>query len=166
MSQLTVADIFTISNALVLPGWVLLVVLPLWKWTRIFAAYLIPGLLSLLYFVVMISDVGSVKGGFSSIHDVGEMFRNEWLLLAGWVHYLAFDLFVGAWEVRDAQRLEVPYWYVVPCLGLTFLAGPIGLLAYFGVRAAVVRSWPGAEPPTSHRTPRPRPPVPPPARQS
>lgn len=157
MPDLSVADIFAISNVSVLPGWILLAVAPAWKWTRILAAYLIPGVLSVLYLAVMISDVGSFSGGFTSIAAVGAMFQNEWLLLAGWVHYLAFDLFVGAWQVRDAQRLEVPHWYVVPCLALTFLVGPIGLAAYFGVRAAVVRKWPGQEPPTSHRTPRTRP---------
>jgi hypothetical protein len=67
------------------------------------------------------------------------------------VHYLAFDLFIGAWQVRDAQRLEVPHLLVVPCLALTFVVGPLGLLAYFIVRVAVVRKWPGEEPPRSHR---------------
>jgi Domain of unknown function (DUF4281) len=154
---MTVSAYFVISNAVVLPGWILLAVLPAWKWTRILAAYVIPGGLSLLYLALMVSDVGAFSGGFTSIHAVGEMFQNEWLLLAGWVHYLAFDLFVGAWEVRDAQRLEVPHAFVVPCLALTFLVGPIGLAAYFVVRAAVVRKLPGMEPPTSHRAPRSRP---------
>lgn len=156
MPGFSVADIFTYSNAMVLPGWILLAVAPAWKWTRILSAYVIPGSLSLLYLVVMMMDPGGFSGGFTSITAVGQMFRNEWLLLAGWVHFLAFDLFVGAWEVRDAQRLEVPHWYVLPCLALTFIAGPIGLVAYFIVRAGVVRKWPGQEPPTSHRTPRQR----------
>ncbi len=56
------------------------------------------------------------------------------MLLAGWLHYLAFDLFVGAWEVRDASTHGVPHVLVVPCLLLTFLLGPIGLLAYHAVR--------------------------------
>lgn len=159
---MTPADLFLLSNAIVLPGWILLAVLPAWKWTRILAAYAIPVGLSVLYSIVMVSDVGRFSGSFASIQDVGHLFQNEWLLLAGWVHYLAFDLFVGAWEVRDAQRLEVPHMYVLPCLALTFIAGPIGLTAYFVVRAAVVRKWPGVEPPTSHRTPRTRPPVTPP----
>jgi hypothetical protein len=153
---MTPADLFLYANATVLPGWLLLAVLPAWKWTRILAAYLIPGVLSLLYFALMISDVGLFSGGFTSVDAVRQMFDNDWMLLAGWVHYLAFDLFVGAWEVRDAQRLEVPHAFVVPCLILTFVAGPIGLTAYFVVRAFVVRKWPGVEPPTSHRNPRSR----------
>ena len=68
-----------------------------------------------------------------------KLFADPWLLLAGWVHYLVFDLFLGAWEVRDAQRLRIPHLLVVPCLVLTFLFGPVGLLLYGIVRAARTR---------------------------
>ncbi len=56
------------------------------------------------------------------------LFENPYLLLAGWVHFLAFDLLVGAWEVRDARRVGITHLLVVPCLLLTFMAGPVGLL--------------------------------------
>jgi hypothetical protein len=55
-------------------------------------------------------------------------------LLAGWTHYLAFDLFIGGWEVRDAQRRGVPHLFIVPALVLTFLLGPAGLLLYLATR--------------------------------
>ena len=58
-----------------------------------------------------------------------------WLLLAGWIHYLAFDLFVGSWEVRDAQERGIPHLAVVPCLLLTFMFGPAGWFLYNLVRA-------------------------------
>ena len=66
-------------------------------------------------------------------------FSVEQTMLAGWVHYLVFDLFVGAWEVRDARRVGVHHLLVVPCLALTFMAGPIGLLLYLGLRAGIAR---------------------------
>ncbi|HEU6452531.1 MAG TPA: ABA4-like family protein, partial [Gemmatimonadaceae bacterium] len=66
-------------------------------------------------------------------------FENPWALLAGWVHYLAFDLFVGGWEVRDAQRRGIPHLLVVPALVLTFLFGPGGLLLYLAIRSLVRR---------------------------
>ena len=59
-----------------------------------------------------------------------KLFTNEWATLAGWIHYLAFDLFVGAWEVKDAQEKNISHWFVIPCLILTFLFGPIGFLLY------------------------------------
>jgi hypothetical protein len=59
---------------------------------------------------------------------------NRWALLAGWTHYLAFDLFIGGWEVRDAQRRGIPHLLIVPALVLTFLLGPAGLLFYLAIR--------------------------------
>ncbi len=56
-------------------------------------------------------------------------------VVAGWIHYLVFDLFVGAWEVRDARRRGVNHLAVVPCLLLTLLLGPIGLMLYLAIRA-------------------------------
>src|SRR4051812_21348401 len=55
------------------------------------------------------------------------------MLLAGWTHYLAFDLFVGRWEVRDAQRRGIPHLLITPALVLTFLLGPAGFLFYLPV---------------------------------
>ena len=71
---------------------------------------------------------------------VAKLFSNRWLLLAGWIHYLAFDLFIGAWEVRDAQDLGISHFIVIPCLLLTFLFGPAGLLLYFVIRVARLRA--------------------------
>ena len=80
-------------------------------------------------------DSGRIRG------YVMLLFSNPYFALAGWVHYLVFDLFIGAWQVRDARRRGIPHLYVLPCLFLTLMAGPIGLLAYitlrFGMRRAV-----------------------------
>lgn len=131
--------LFSLSSTAVLPGWLLLALAPRWRHTaRLVCAVIIPGLLAVLYLAVIAARWGGAEGGFSSLADVQKLFADPWLLLAGWVHYLAFDLFVGAWEVRDAGRLGIPHLLVVPCLGLTFLFGPVGLLLYGvlrGVRA-------------------------------
>jgi hypothetical protein len=68
------------------------------------------------------------------------LFQNKWLLLAGWIHYLAFDLFIGSWQVRDAAKQGISHWLVIPCLALTFMFGPIGLLLYFLLRGVKVSS--------------------------
>jgi hypothetical protein len=57
------------------------------------------------------------------------------LLAAGWVHYLAFDLFVGAWIAERGAALGLPHWQLVPVLLLTFMFGPAGLLAFILLRA-------------------------------
>ncbi|MDQ3168700.1 MAG: ABA4-like family protein [Acidobacteriota bacterium] len=138
-------QLFTLANLSVVPAWLLLAILPKWKWTRIIAAYALPAGLAVVYFLIMLQEFDLDGGGFGSLQEVGRLFQNPWMLLAGWIHYLAFDLFVGAWEVRDASRLNVPHAYVIPCLLLTFLAGPVGLLLYFIVRISVVRRLPGRD---------------------
>ena len=134
--------LFSICSTLVVPGWLLLVFAPRWKWSaRIIAGVIIPLLLGLVYLYLVITHFGEPGGGFGSLAQVSQLFQNPYKLLAGWVHYLAFDLFVGSWEVRDSQRLGIHHLLVVPCLALTFLLGPIGLLLYFALRFIMKRRF-------------------------
>ncbi len=127
--------LFSICNTAVLPGWLLLVVAPRWKWTKLLInSCLLPLLLAVVYLFLIIAHFGQTEGGFGSLADVSKLFQNPHALLAGWIHYLAFDLFVGSWEVRDAERHRINHLLVIPCLILTFLLGPIGLLLYFILR--------------------------------
>lgn len=142
---MTPSQLFTFANLAVLPGWLLLIVMPKWRWTRIVAAYALPAALGIVYLLIMAQQFDMDGGGFGSLGEVSRLFENPWLLLAGWIHYLAFDLFVGAWQVRDAWRLGIRHTYVIPCLLLTFLIGPVGLLLYFIVRISIVRRLPGRE---------------------
>lgn len=132
--------VFSVASSVVLPGWLMLVLAPRWRHTaRLVGAVVIPGLLAFLYAAIIAASWGGAEGGFSSLADVQKLFADPWILLAGWIHYLVFDLFIGAWEVRDAQRLGIPHLLVVPCLVLTFLFGPVGLLLYGIVRAVRTR---------------------------
>lgn len=131
---------FSIAGNLALAGWALLIFLPRWRHaTRLIAAVLIPALLAVAYVALFLLGVPGAEGGFGSLDDVAALFENRTVLLAGWIHYLAFDLFIGAWEVRDAQRVGITHWLVIPCLVLTFLAGPAGLLLYLALRAGMRR---------------------------
>jgi|SRR5690606_19289882 len=139
---MTAAQAFSLANLAVVPGWLMLLFLPRRRETRMLAAYVLPSVLGVAYLLIMVREYGTSGGGFGSLEQVAQLFQNPWLLLAGWLHYLAFDLFIGAWQVRDAARLSIPHAYVVPCLFLTFLAGPIGLFVYFMIRAMIVRRLP------------------------
>jgi len=134
--------LFALATLLVFPAWLLLILVPSWKWTRVVAAYLTPALLGIAWATLMAGQLAPHGGGFGSLEQLTEMARDPYILVAVWLHNLILDVFLGAWEVRDAQRLGVPHLYVVPCLIVTFLAGPLGLLAYFVVRIAVVRRFP------------------------
>jgi len=134
--------LFALANVSVLPAWILLTLLPGWKWTRVVAAYVTPAILGLAWTVLMAGRFTPHGGGFGSLEELIELSRDSYILVAVWLHNLILDVFLGAWEVRDAQRLGVPHGFVIPCLIVTFLAGPVGLLLYFGVRIAVVRRLP------------------------
>ncbi|HZS08631.1 MAG TPA: ABA4-like family protein [Blastocatellia bacterium] len=126
--------LFTVCNNFALLGWLLLVFAPRWKWTaRLVIAGVVPLLLAAVYLFLIVMTFGKAEGGFNSLAGVAKLFQHEWVLLAGWVHYLVFDLFVGSWEVSDAQKLKINHLLVVPCLIMTFLLGPIGFLMYHAV---------------------------------
>lgn len=128
-------QIFSIVNLLSIVGWLLLVILPRWRVTRVVVlSGAIPLLLSTAYLILIVLFFGNADGGFDSLANVMKLFSNEWVVLAGWIHYLAFDLFVGAWEVRDSAERGVSHWFVIPCLFLTFMLGPIGFLSYIAIR--------------------------------
>ena len=135
-------NLFALANLVVLPAWILLILVPSWKWTRVIAAYITPAILGLSWAVLMAGQFAPHGGGFGSLDQLRELAKDPYILVAVWLHNLLLDVFLGAWEVRDAQRLGVSHAYVIPCLILTFLAGPVGLLTYFAVRIAVVKRVP------------------------
>jgi hypothetical protein len=65
---------------------------------------------------VFFPGVSPAEGGFGTLAEVKALFSVDALLLAGWIHYLAFDLFIGAWIVRDSQTHDLRHWVVIPCL--------------------------------------------------
>ncbi|MCA1626133.1 MAG: DUF4281 domain-containing protein [Acidobacteria bacterium] len=124
-------QIFSIANLIAMISWILLIIAPRWFLTRkVVLSGAVPLLLSVTYLVLIAALFNSSEGGFSSLAGVMKLFTYEWMVLAGWIHYLAFDLFVGVWEVKDAQAKNISHWFVIPCLFLTFMLGPIGFLLY------------------------------------
>jgi Domain of unknown function (DUF4281) len=128
-------QIFSIANVAALCAWLLLIVLPGRPWVTRLAGVAVPAAFAVLYSVIIAMHFFSSDGGFSSLPDVARLFSNPWLLLAGWIHYLAFDLLVGSWEARDARERGINNLLVIPCLVMTFMFGPAGWLLYLGVRS-------------------------------
>ena len=131
---MTAELLFSILNLIAMAAWLPLVFLPRARWATAVVPVAVPGLLGLIYVALVAASLPWGEGGFSSLAGVKALFENPWALLAGWAHYLAFDLFIGGWQVRDAQRRGIPHLLVVPALVLTFLFGPAGLLLYLAFR--------------------------------
>jgi hypothetical protein len=134
--------IFQVSNNLALIGWLLLIVIPHWRWTKRVIVGILITILSVLY-VVYISQsfhAGDFQN-FGSLQGIMSLFTNEGAVLAGWIHYLAFDLMVGLFIITNARKNDIKHWVIIPCLLFTFMLGPLGLLLYFIIRFIKTRQY-------------------------
>ncbi|KUO50998.1 MAG: hypothetical protein APF78_07205 [Sphingomonadales bacterium BRH_c3] len=140
--------IFGAANMMALIAWACLILLPRWPALLSAILYLGVALLSMLYAGILLSLLagwadpgGSMEGGnFNSIEGVQALFSAKGGLTLGWVHYLAFDLFVGLWIARDADAKGFSRIVQAPILLATFLAGPLGLFAWLLVREPRARA--------------------------
>ena len=135
---------FAFASNLAVLGWLLLVaslfVPTAWRARlRLLGGRVVPVLLAAGYVVALVVWWPDARGqgGFGSLAEVATLFSVPGLLLAGWVHYLAFDLLVGRWEIDDSGVGGLAAWWLVPCLILTFLFGPAGWLLYLLARTAM-----------------------------
>ena len=137
---MTLEGLFSAFSGFVLLGWLALLVAPLRRGVAVTAARWVAVILCGGYFAMLVAGLagqGPPPGAsFDSLSGVRLLLSTPEALLAGWVHYLAFDLFVGSWQVEDAPAANIPHWMLLPCLALTFVAGPVGLLLYFVIKAA------------------------------
>ncbi len=130
-NHMTPETLFAVANPIALIGWLVLIAgiilnQPLLR-DRI-AGLAIPFLLSAVYTVTILVHWWSAEGGFGSLAEVQTLFTQGWIALAGWVHYLAYDLFIGAYLARRVMEARLPRLTLVPILPLAFLFGPIGFV--------------------------------------
>lgn len=131
------AQLFQVANTTALISWVILILIP--RRAAPVLRVVVPVGMALLYIWALTTAPANPDGGFGSLAQVKSLFTQDRALLAGWVHYLAFDLFVGCWMVLDAAEQKLHRLLVVPCLLLTFMFGPVGLLLYYLLRVVVRR---------------------------
>ena len=132
-------QLFHAAGDVVLPCWLLLILAPRWRWTQRVCTFVAPLLIAALYGWLLVAHKSPPGSGFGSLAQVAVLFSSPYALLAGWIHYLAFDLFIGSWETRDGLRLGISRWLLLPCQVLTFLFGPLGLALYLLLKAGLRR---------------------------
>lgn len=139
---MTLDNAFQLANTLVLPQWLLMIFAPRWRGTQwLMNTLLIPGLLALMYIFYLFTSNSSLDvQSFSTLAGVVALFKQEQAVLAGWIHYLAFDLVAGSWILRNAQERGINHLLLVPCLLLCFMLGPCGLLLYLLIRFLPAKS--------------------------
>lgn len=138
-------DLFGLASAAVLPGWLILILAPrghklggLWVWLDRVPALILPFGLSALYTGLILAHfAGAEGGGFGSIAQVRALFASDYGLLAGWVHYLAFDLMIGAMMAGQMDKMGLSRLSQAPLLGLIFLFGPLGVFLIWAAQGAM-----------------------------
>lgn len=133
--------VFKLANLSVIPAWLLLVFVPQHTITKqVVHSFVYPILLGCFYFYMLVTSFGG-EGGMDTLANLKLSFQRDEILILGWVHYLIFDLFIGAWMVRDAMQHSIHHLKIVPSLILTLFAGPVGLLTYLIIRWASLRKF-------------------------
>ena len=137
---------FSMVNLLALIAWTGLILLPRWPALLSGILYLGIGLLCLIYATGLIGLLSGLipnpQGGgadFTTIEGVRSIFGSDGGVTIGWTHYLAFDLFVGLWIARDGDAKNISRLIQAPVLLATFMAGPLGLLVWLGLREPIAR---------------------------
>ncbi len=128
---------FTLANLFILPFWISMILLPHWRWTRRIMQTLWPVVvLCVVYAVSLLSQIGGAAGNLlnPTLDGIAGLLGTPAGAAAGWVHFLAFDLFVGRWAYLDSRERGISAWLVSPTLFFVFMAGPFGLLLYLAVR--------------------------------
>ncbi|MEM8696379.1 MAG: ABA4-like family protein [Pseudomonadota bacterium] len=132
--------VFQVANLFALLAWLVLIFGPRQEIIFALLREAAVGLLSLLYAALFIMlmfftpAAGAEGPDFTTIEGVRTVFATDAGLTLGWVHYLAFDLFVGLWVAKTADAIGLSRIAQAPILLATFLFGPFGLLIFLIVR--------------------------------
>jgi hypothetical protein len=129
-------EVFSIANMITIPMWMLMIFLSKWKVTRFLIDFkVIPLALAFIYaiYIFRAIQIGGMMD-FGSLKSVMALFTEENAVLAGWVHYLVFDLLIGMWMLDQNKKLRINQLTMAPCLFLTFMLGPIGFLLFMIIK--------------------------------
>jgi hypothetical protein len=133
---MTPTIVFSIASVIALPMWVLMLFFSKWKVTQFLIDFkVIPLALAFIYaiYIFQAIQIGGMMD-FGSLTSIMALFTEKNALLAGWVHYLAFDLLVGMWMLDQNKELRINQLLMAPCLFLTFMLGPIGFLLFMIIK--------------------------------
>ena len=130
--------VFRLSNFLVLPFWALMILLPGWRWTeRVMRSPLVSLAPAALYATLVFPRLAEIWPAVArpTLTGVAALLGSQRGATIAWVHFLAFDLFVGRWVYLDSGERQVNVWFMAPLLFLTLMLGPAGFLLYLAVRS-------------------------------
>ena len=133
---MTLAQAFWLLHVPAAIGWLALLAAPLFGCRAVSIARVSAAILAMSYMLLFLLAPDGLRALAAdySIDGIASLFTDQRALLLGWVHYLAFDLWVASWEVEEGRRLGLTHWLVAPCVFLTIMLGPLGLLLFLAIR--------------------------------
>jgi len=138
---MNIETIFSLCSSITMIGWLLLILSPIVPPARKIIQWgIIPFVVSLVYAWLIVNHFGDGDGGFGSFAEVKKLFENDYALLAGWIHYLAFDLWLGCWALFDSKKYGIHHLVMIPILIGFLMLGPFALVVYFIVRMIYTKS--------------------------
>ena len=141
------SNIFKLTSFTALVGWIILAGFPAWELATDVVISIVVALLCIAYAYLVFfgrkhDEPGhKVRGSFFTLKGIINLFKTPRVVLAGWIHYLAFDLMVGVYIVTDAAQYNISHWLLLPCLFMTLMFGPAGLLIYLLLRFAITQNY-------------------------
>ena len=137
----TIETLYMWINLGVLPFWFILIVFPQSHLSRIFVTSIFPFLiLSGVYIFILYKSylIGyDFDGNFSlylGLSELSRLFEDHLYIMIFWTHFIAINLFIGGWIVKDSQKFSINKVLMAVPLIVTYLIGPLGLLLYWIIR--------------------------------
>jgi len=127
-------QLFSLTNAISLLAWIFLLLTLGKNYDQYLIGIIVTGLCMVYSILIFTHFSFSNFKDFGTLAGIKSLFQSDYVVLAGWVHYLAFDLMTGIFIKNNAQKHHIPMGWIIPSLIFTFLLGPFGLLTYFLVR--------------------------------
>ena len=137
----TIETLYMWINLGVLPFWFILIVFPQSHLSRIFVTSIFPFfILSGVYIFILYKSylIGyDFDGNFSLylfLSELSRLFEDHLYIMIFWTHFIAINLFIGGWIVKDSQKFSINKVLLAIPLIVTYLIGPIGLFLYWIIR--------------------------------
>ena len=137
----TIETLYMWVNLGVLPFWFILIIFPQSHLSRIFVTSIFPFfILSGVYIFILYKSYLTgydFDGNFTlylGLRELSRLFEDHLYIMIFWTHFIAINLFIGGWIVKDSQKFSINKVLLAIPLIFTYLIGPIGLFLYWIIR--------------------------------
>lgn len=142
-------ELFRLSTLAVAPFWLIMMLAPRWRLTeRVMRSHLPVVAPAAAYALLVLPRLAEIGPSLArpELHAIAGLLGTPEGATIAWLHFLAFDLFVGRWVYMDARARRVSAWLTSPVLFMTLMVGPVGLLLHLCVRRLFGRADAAAAP--------------------